>query len=127
MSASSRVGPTPSLPNPEAPPWVETRAGGVFFVNALLAAPLFVALYPWTLRWLLRVAGVLDRPSRMLDPVPAVAAHFAPVVGWLALPALLFAIHGFRIADRRWARILLGVFAVGHVGTVIYTLALWMG
>jgi hypothetical protein len=120
------MGPPPSLPSPDAPPWVETRAGGVFFVNALLAAPMFVALYPWTVRWLLRAAGVLDRPSRILDPVPAVAAHFAPVVGWLALPALAFTLYGLRIVDRRWARVLLGIFAAGHLWTIVYTLALWI-
>ena len=110
----------------EASPWVETRAGGVFFINALLAAPLMMTLYPWTLRWMLRAAGLLDRPSRILDPVPAVAAHFAPVVGLLALPALAFTLHGLRIVDRRWARVLLGIFAIGHVGTLIYTVAAWM-
>lgn len=127
MTSGSMIGPGPSLPASDAPPWVETRAGGVFFVNALLAAPLFIALYPWTLRWVLRVAGLLDRPSRILDPVPAVAAYFAPVLGWLALPALAFALYGLRIVERRWARILLVVFALGHVGTLVFTLSTWMG
>ncbi|MBT8335947.1 MAG: hypothetical protein KJO11_05040 [Gemmatimonadetes bacterium] len=127
MSVAPDIGPPPSLPDAASAPWVETRPGAVFFINALAAAPVFVALYPWAVRWLLRTAGILDRPSRILDPVPAVAAHFAPVVGWLALPALAFAIYGFRIADRRWARVLLGIFAVAHVGTVIYTAAQWVG
>ena len=127
MSVAPDLGPPPSLPEASGPPWVETRAGSVFFINALLAAPVFVALYPWTMRWLLRVTGILDRPSRILDPVPAVAAHFAPVVGWLAIPALIFSVYGYRIADRRWARILLGIFAVAHLGTIIYTAGQWIG
>ncbi len=127
MNPGARVGPPPSLPPSKSPPWVETRAGGVFFVNALLAAPVFVALYPWTLRWVLRVTGILDRPSRILDPVPAVAAHFAPVVGWLALPALAFALYGMRVVDRRWARVLLALFAVAHLGTLVYTVTTWTG
>ena len=108
-------------------PWVETREGGLFFVNALLAAPMLMTLYPVTLRWLLRVTGVLDRPSRVLDPVPAVAAHFLPVVGWFAVPALVFAARTFlRTApDRRWARRALALFAVVHLGTVAWTVAYW--
>lgn len=121
------VGPTPSLPDQTEPPWVETRPGLVFFLNALLAGPIMIVAYPWMLRWSLRAAGVLDRPSRILDPVPAVAAYVAPVVGWLALPALLFAIYGLRIADRRWARILLAVFLVGHLATLLYTATRWIG
>lgn len=127
MNPGTRVGPPPSLPSDDSPPWIETRAGGVFFVNALLAAPVFIALYPWTLRWALRVAGILDRPSRILDPVPAVAAHFAPVVGWLALPALVFALYGMRLVEKRWAKGLLLFFAAAHVGTLIYTVMTWTG
>lgn len=127
MTVAPDVGPAPSLPESGEPPWVETRAGAVFFVNALLAAPALMAVYPWALRWMLRAAGVLNRPSRILDPVPAVAAHVAPVVGWLALPALAFCLYGFRLADRRWARVLLGVFAVAHAATLIYTVGRWIG
>lgn len=127
MTAIPDVGPAPSLPDRESPPWVETRPGAVFFLNALLAAPVVMAVYPWMLRWALRAAGVLDRPSRILDPVPAVAAHVAPVVGWLALPALAFALYGLRIADRRWARVLLAAFALAHLGTLVYTVSRWVG
>ena len=127
MNAVPDVGPPPSLPESGRPPWVETRPGAVFFINALAAAPVLMAVYPWALRWMLRTLGILDRPSRILDPVPAVAAHFAPVLGWLALPALVLAVYGFRIADRRWARILTALFAVAHVGTLIYTVGRWTG
>lgn len=121
------MGPTPSMPTSEDPPWIETRSGMVFFLNALLASPLLIVAYPWAVRWLLRATGLLDRPSRILDPVPAVAAHMMPVLGWLALPALGFAIYGLRLADRRWARILLILFVIGHIGTVIYTIGRWVG
>mgnify|MGYP001814635506 CR=1 FL=1 len=110
----------------EAEPWVETRAGGLFFVNAILVAPIFMALYPWTLRWLLRALGVLDRPSRILDPVPAVAAHFAPLLGWLSIPAAWLVWKNLRIIDRSWARIALWIFLAAHLGMVLYTLTLWL-
>jgi len=108
-------------------PWVETRAGGLFFVNAILVAPALMALYPWTVRWLLRVAGVMDRPSRILDPVPAVADHFIPVLGWLALPAALLALKNLRMTDRPWARRALFVFVLVHAGTLVYTVTRFMG
>lgn len=127
MTATPDVGPAPSLPETGETPWVETRSGAVFFVNALLAAPVLMAVYPWALRWLLRAAGILDRPSRILDPIPAVAAHVAPLVGWLALPALAFSLYGLRLADRRWARVLLVLFAVGHGTTLFYTVSRWIG
>ncbi|UCC25735.1 MAG: hypothetical protein JSU98_01305 [Gemmatimonadales bacterium] len=108
-------------------PWVETRAGGWFFVNAVLAAPVFMALYPWSVRWLLRTTGILDRPSRILDPVPAVADHLIPVLGWLSIPAAWLVLRNLRMVDRTWARRALCVFLVAHVGTLAYTVSRFLG
>lgn len=107
-------------------PWVETRPGGLFFINAVLAAPILMVLYPWTIRWVLRVTGVLDRPSRILDPVPAVAHHVIPVLGWLAIPAAWLVWKNMRIIDRVWARRALRVFFLVHCGTVVYTVTRFM-
>ena len=93
----------------------------MFFVNAVLAAPALMALYPWTIRWVLRTAGVLNRPSKVLDPVPAVANHVIPILGWLAIPAAWLVIRNLRVARRPWARRALWVFLAVHVGTVVYT------
>lgn len=112
-------------PPPEEP-WVETRAGGLFFINAVLVAPIFMALYPWTLRWVLRGLGVLDRPSRILDPVPAVAAHFAPFLGWLSIPAAWLVWKNLRDIDRPWARVALWIFLAAHAGMVVYTATRWL-
>lgn len=119
----------PELPETRETPWIETRSGGLFFVNALLASPMLLTLYPVTLRWILRTTGVLDRPSRVLDPVPAVAAHFLPVLGWLALPALALVIWTLRQTEpeRRWARRGLVLFALVQAGTFLYTLGLATG
>jgi len=111
----------PELPPSSDEPWIETRAGGMFFVNAVLAAPALMALYPWTIRWVLRTAGVLNRPSKVLDPVPAVANHVIPILGWLAIPAAWLVIRNLRVARRPWARRALWVFLAVHVGTVVYT------
>ena len=107
----------------EETPWIETRPGGLFFVNAVLVSPIFMALYPWTLRWILRISGILDRPSRVLDPVPAVADHFIPVLGWATIPALWLVWKNLGIMDRAWGRWALRVFLVAHLGTLAYTVA----
>ncbi len=107
-------------------PWVETRAGGLFFVSAVFVAPPLIALYPVLLRALLHALIGFDRPSRILDPVPAVAAYVAPVVGWLALPALWLTLTARAAADRLWAQRLLEIFALVHVGTLAYTISRWL-
>jgi hypothetical protein len=119
----SRVGPLLELPTAETPPWVESRAGGLFFVNAVLVAPIFMAVYPVALRALLRLFFGFEGPSAVLDPVPEVAAYVAPVLGWLALPAAILVVVNLRVIDRRWARTLLWAFLAAHVGMLAYTVA----
>lgn len=117
----------PNLPTPDEQPWIETRAGGLFFVNALLAAPALMVLYPVALRGLLRLFAGLERPVPVLDTVPLVAAYVAPIVGWLAIPAALLTAWNLRIVDRGWARGLLIVFLLLHVGVLAYTVTRWTG
>jgi hypothetical protein len=69
-------------------PFVETPAGGLFFLNAVLAAPALIVLAPTLVRGLLRGLGALEGPTPLLDPVPAVAAHAGPWVAWLAVVPL---------------------------------------
>ncbi len=114
---------TVDAPQEREAPWIETRSGGLFFINAVLAAPVFMALYPWTLRWALRAAGILDRPSRILDPVPAVADHFIPVLGWVTIPAMYLVWKNLQSVDRVWPRRFLWLFMVSHAGTLLYTIA----
>ena len=88
---------------------------------------MLMVLYPWSIRWLLRATGILDRPSRILDPIPAVADHVIPVLGWLAIPAAVLVWKNLRVIDRAWARRLLWLFLATHAGTVIYTVTRFMG
>lgn len=111
----------------DAQPWVETPQGGLFFINAVLAAPVLMALYPWSIRWVLRTTGVLNRPSKVLDPVPAVADHVIPILGWLAIPAAWLVVRNLRTIDRPWPRRALWLFLAVHIGTVGYTILRWLG
>lgn len=117
---------TPDLPQRDEVPWVETRAGGLFFINAVLVAPVFMVLYPLAVRMLLRALVGFEGPSPMLDTVPLVAAYVAPVVGWLAVPAAILVVWNLRLVDRIWARGLLWVFLASHVAVLAYTLARWL-
>lgn len=108
-------------------PWVETPSGTLFFVNAILVSPIFMALYPWTLRWLLRALDILNRPSRVLDPVPAVADHFIPVLGWLTIPAAWLVWRNLSMATRPWVRRGLWIFLAAHLGTLGYTVMRVLG
>jgi hypothetical protein len=109
------------LPPKRDLPWVETGPGGLFFVNAVLAAPGLMLAYAVALRALLRAFG---GSGALLDPIPLVAAHAAPVVGWLAIPAALAAIWSLTVVDRGWARLLLLGFLCVHVAIVAWTLVL---
>ncbi len=111
----------PELPADGETPWVETSEGGLFFVNAILAAPIMMVLLPWVLRWVLRTSGALNRPSRVLDPIPAVAGHVLPIVGWLSIPAAWLVWKGLRVVEPRWARRLLWIFLALHLGTLAFT------
>lgn len=124
MSAAAEI---PELPTREESPWVETRAGGLFFVNALLAAPALMAVYPLLLRTLLETFAGLEGASPVLDTVPLVAAHVAPWVGWAAVPAAALVVWNLRIADRRWARGLLWAFLTIHLAVLAYTVGRWVG
>lgn len=117
----------PELPAETESPWVESRAGGLFFVNALIAAPALMAVYPLLLRSLLEGLVGLDRPSPILDTVPLVAAYVAPWVGWMAVPAAVLVLWNLRMVDRRWPRVLLWAFLAIHLAVLGYTVGRWIG
>lgn len=112
---------------PDDQPWIETRAGGLFFVNALLVAPVGIVLVPVLFGALVRWLGWVQGPSAMLDTIPAVAWYFAPRVGWLAAPAAWLAWKGRGVTERRWPRIWLTVFTGLHLAVLAFTVWRWFG
>jgi len=121
------------MPRPPAPdllgegePWIETRAGSLFFVNALLAAPALLVLIPVTLGAVLRAMGVVES-SPFFDSVPAVAAHFAPVLGWLSVVPMGTTVMNFRIERKVVPRLALVGFLLLHICVLTYTFWRWFG
>lgn len=113
-------------PAPEEP-WIETRAGGLFFLSALLVAPALVVLVPLLAGALFRALGLIEGPSRMFDTIPRLARYFAPWVGWLAAPAAWGAWYALRAQERRGPKVWLTIFLGLHVGTVSYVVWRWVG
>ncbi len=104
---------------------METPAGGLFFLNAVLVAPIGVVLFPLLLGWLLRGIGVVQGVSPLLDPVPAVAAYWGPWIGWLAAVPLALTIKNLTMVDRPGPRAWLVVFLLAHVGVLCWTAVQW--
>ena len=100
--------------------FVETRAGGLFFLNAVLAAPALIVLAPTLVRGLLRGLGALEGPTPLLDPVPAVAAYAGPWIAWLSVVPLWTTWRNLRMelpAPARWT--LRGLLAL-HAGVLAW-------
>ena len=106
-------------PEDDREPFLETRAGGLFFLNAVLAGPAVLVLWPVLLRALLGGAG--GRLGALLDPVPAVAAEVGPYIAWLAAIPLVTTLLNLRMPLPGAARWTLRALALVHV----WVLAWW--
>ena len=73
----------------EREPFIETRAGGLFFLNAVLSGPAVLVLWPVLLRGFLGDFGAPGRVSTLLEPVPALAAAVGPYIAWLSVIPLV--------------------------------------
>jgi len=108
-------------------PWIETREGGLFFINALLVAPELVVLFPLTLQLLVGAISAERNPSPFLDTIPFVASRAIPFLGWLILIPIWTTVRNLRIETRVLPRLALGAFLLSHIGFLGYTVWRWMG
>lgn len=116
----------PNLP-PRETPWIETRAGGLFFVNAVLVSPELVVLFPLAVGTVLRFLGLLEGPSRFIDTIPAVAAYVLPWIGWVFVVPLWTTMKNLRMEGvGTWARRALYGMAALHVLFLAYTAWRWI-
>lgn len=112
---------------PRDMPWVETRAGGFFFVNAVLVAPEILVLIPWTVGATLRALGLLHGTSQFIDPIPEAAAYFLPWIGWGLVIPIWTTLKNLRMDVKPWARRGLYVMLALHLSFLAYTVWSWIG
>jgi hypothetical protein len=107
--------------------FVETRAGGLFFLNLVLAAPALIVLLPTVVRGVLRGLGALEGPTPLLDPIPEVAAYAGRWIAWLSVVPLWTVARNLRMELPRGARRTLVALALLHVGVLIWWVAQLFG
>lgn len=108
-------------------PFVETRAGGLFFLNAVLAGPALLVLWPTALRAALGALGVLRGPSGLLDPIPDFARQVGPYVAWASVLPLWGALRNLRLPVPPAARWALRAFVALHAGVLAWWAARVLG
>jgi len=108
-------------------PWIETREGGWFFVNALLVGPELVVLFPLLVGAVVTLLAPGRPPSPFLDTIPFVASKAIPWIGWLLVIPMGTTIKNLRMELSFWPRIgLVGMLLV-HLSFLGYTIWTWFG
>ena len=107
-------------------PWVETREGGFFFVNAVLFIPELVVLVPLAVKGLLFALG-WQGESVYLDTIPALAGYVLPWTGWILVVPLWTTLRNLTMELPAPARGALLVMLAGHLGFLAWTVGHWVG
>jgi hypothetical protein len=107
--------------------WIETRRGGLFFVNALLIFPAVMVLAPLLIRVLVRAGGGLARFAPMLDTFPMIAEYILPRLGWLLAFPIGLSLYNLSLERGTLPRLGLSVFLLVHLAFFAWTLAGWTG
>jgi len=109
-------------------PWIETREGGLFFVNALLLFPYLMVLIPLLTRVFVRgVLGGLPEESVIVDTFPMLAEYLLPRMGWLAVGPAWLTWRNLGMEHRVLPRLALGFLLVTHLVVVAWTVSGWLG
>lgn len=132
MTASGQDVPGPGATEGRQPPrreepWIETPRGELFFVNALLAAPELVVLFPLTLGFLVGLIAPERPPSPFLDTIPFVASRAIPYLGWLLVVPIWTTVKNLRMERAALPRGALAFFLVLHLAFLGYTVFSWIG
>jgi len=108
-------------------PWIETRQGELFFVNALLVAPELIVLFPLSLQVLVGMLAPNRLPSPYLDTIPFLASKAIPYLGWFLAIPIWTTVKNLRIEKAGIPRTALGVFLLLHLSFLGYTVWSWIG
>jgi hypothetical protein len=129
VSREDRAAAGSGSPSPGAPPktpWIETREGGLFFLNAVLVAPELVVMVPLTLRTVFDIL-VPDRgASPFLDTIPFVASKSLPIIGWLLVIPIWTTVRNLKIARKPLARAALVVILLIHASFLGFAILSWL-
>ncbi len=115
---------------PATPPddrWIETREGGLFFVNALLIFPHIMVAVPLLTRMFVRWRGGLQGEAVIVDTFPLLAEHLLPRMGWLLVIPIALIVMNVRWETRTGPRLALGLFFALHLAALGWTVATWFG
>jgi hypothetical protein len=107
--------------------WIETRRGGLFFVNALLIFPEVMVLFPLLTRVILRAGGGLARVAPILDTFPTIAEYLLPRIGWILLLPIGLVAHNLSLEGAPVPRLALALFLLVHLAFLGWTFAVWTG
>lgn len=107
--------------------WIETRRGGLFFVNALLIFPHVMVSVPLLTRMLVRARGGLAREAEIVDTFPMLAEHLLPRMGWLLVVPIGLILLNLRLERALWPRLALLAFLALHLAYLGWTIATWVG
>jgi hypothetical protein len=102
-------------------PWIETKEGGLFFVNAVLVAPEVMVLIPLLLQAFVELVNPAREPSPFLDTIPFVASRALPLVGWFLVIPIWTTVKNLTMVRRLLPRLALAVFLALHLGFLAYT------
>lgn len=108
-------------------PWIETRQGGWFFVNLLLATPALVVLFPLTTGMIVSLMAPGRDPSPFLDTIPFIASKALPYLGWLLVIPIWTTIRNLRMEGPTIPRVVLVGILLLHLGFLGYTVGSWLG
>lgn len=109
----------------EQGPWIESREGGWFFLNAVLVAPELVVLFPLLAGAVVTFLAPGREPSPFLDTIPFVASKALPIVGWLLVIPILTTVKAIRLTTRRVVLLALGAFLLLHLSFLGYVVFRW--
>lgn len=107
-------------------PWIETRQGGWFFVNALLVAPEAVVLFPLLVGKFVSFISPDRELSPFLDTIPFLAEMALPFLGWLMVIPIWTSIHNLRMDGLRFPKVVLVGFLLLHLSFLGYTISRWI-
>jgi hypothetical protein len=110
----------------EASRWIETREGGLFFLNAVLVGPEIVVLIPLAVGAVVGLLAPGRAPSPFLDTIPFVASKSIPILGWLLVIPIWTTIRNLRMERLALPRVALCVFLALHLSFLGYALWHWI-